>query len=553
MMRSDSRNVGATVLLALGLWFALSCFYILFRTNQYTDVDGALRCLQVYWHRGPYLGANNHLLYPFNVYLWSRAAEVFAAPVSNPIAFLRRIQKMNAIAAAGAVTLVFLIVYRLTSNRTAGLICALAYALSHALLAHATNSAEPIVGLFASLLGTWIIIEGLLRDRLALLILGGVLLSLALANYQSMFLVAPFLYLAILLWPLLGCANRIGRFNTVKRMAMCMLGSGIGIVLVYGVAYRDEGIREPRQMIREFAALNGQQVYGGFSASKLANVPIGMVGNIAAILPIKYRGIRSLVRPSLVFEPLLALTVAGAVVVSLLFLVLCSAGGRCESGRMRWAALILSAAILFDFSPIIYWDPMYDKLWLQPLALSAIVGATIAVWTGLRGNILFRFLVLLLIGIEAIANLPIAFTAHRETTKCLGDAQQIALIVKPSDKVICDFDDVSALWMSLYDQTPSRTLVFPASSPSASRQTLEKWKSECAKSGCRMLFLGLLDESKESWKLFLGDRVGVSYSALDSYRLQSTLLHRLSCEPDTLRAYTSDRLNADMSSPAWLH
>jgi hypothetical protein len=294
-------------------------------------------------------------------------------------------------------------------------------------------------------------------------------------------------------------------------------------------------------------------VYGGFSTSKLFNVPIGMVENITAILPIKYSGIRSLLRPSPDVRPLLALTVAGALVASLLFLVFRSARRCCESGRMRRAGLILLAALLFDFFPVIYWDPMYDKLWLQPLALIAIAGAAIAVWSGLWWNIFFRSLVLLLIAVEAIANVPIARTAHREPTRCLGDAQQVALMVKPRDKVICDFDDVSALWMSLYDSTPSRTLVFPAASPSTSRQTLEKWKAECAKSGCRMLFVGLLDESEASWKPFLGDRVGVPYSALDSYRLQSVPLHRFSCEPDTLRAYTSDRLTAKMKTSVWLH
>jgi hypothetical protein len=379
MMRSDSRSAVAIAPLALGLWIVLSGFYILLRTNQYTDVDGALRCLQVYWHRRPYLGANNHLLYPFNVYLWSRAAEMFAAPASDPIAFVRRTQAMNAIAAAGAVTLAFIIVYRLTVNRTAGLICATAYALSHALLAHATNSAEPIVGLFASLLGAWTIVEGLLRDRSALLILGGILLSFALANYQSMFLIAFFLYAAIFLWPLPGPSSRIGSLNSVKRVAMCMLGSGVGIVLIFGVAYWSEGIREPRQMIREFAVLNGQKEYGGLGASKLINAPIGMVGNLAAVLPVKYGGIRSLLRPSPDMRHLLALAVVGAVVASLLFLVLRSARGLCESRRMRWAGLILLAAILFGFFPVIYWSPMYDKLWLQPLGLIAIAEAAIAV------------------------------------------------------------------------------------------------------------------------------------------------------------------------------
>jgi len=165
-------------------------------SNKYTSVDGTLNCLTVYWRRSPSLDGNNHLLYPANVLLWSHFVSLIGFHARDPIAFLHTIAAMNAVCAAGSVALVNLIVWRFTRAWKLSLFTAVGYGLSWALLVHATNSAQPVVGLFISLLATLLVTEGLAREHHALLFVGGVLLALALANYESMFLLAP-----LFIWP----------------------------------------------------------------------------------------------------------------------------------------------------------------------------------------------------------------------------------------------------------------------------------------------------------------------------------------------------------------
>jgi hypothetical protein len=50
-----------------GLLIALAILFVVLRTRQYLAVDGATRCLSVYWHASPKSGDNNHLLYLVNV------------------------------------------------------------------------------------------------------------------------------------------------------------------------------------------------------------------------------------------------------------------------------------------------------------------------------------------------------------------------------------------------------------------------------------------------------------------------------------------------------
>jgi hypothetical protein len=531
---------------SLALLYACAC--ILLASRQYTAVDGALRCLVVYWHRPPYLGTNNHLLFPADVWLWTHAAAILGVRASGPIAFLHIAQAMNAVCAGASIALVNALAGRLTGKWKPAMLAAVTFGLSWAMLSHATNSAEPVVGLCISLIAAVLIVEGLSRDRLPLLFIGGVCLALALSNYESMFLLAPLLYLLCLLWPAVHDLNHVSALrdepasasigkSAILRTAVALLGSAAGIATIYPAAYYSAGIRTSREMLRRFLQMGGEpEVYAGVRVSKLVNFPVGLIDNLVGVLPRQYQGLRWLLNAGSHRITIIALLIVGAVLAPI-FLVLAIQARRLWAFRRSSLVGLFVVAIFIEILPLFYWDPMYDKLWLQPLAVGCIVAAVLGSSMAAGTARWFSGLILFLIALEATVNLPQVVLAYQRPTRCLGDAARIVGLITSRDKVVTDFDPVSTLWAGLYDSQPSRTMVFPATSAAVSLSIIDGWARECSVKDCRVLFISLLDQPQSEWDAFLGQRVKVPFSALDRYRQGSRPLARFTCENSSLRAY----------------
>jgi hypothetical protein len=446
---------------------------------------------------------------------------------------------MNAVCAGGAVAVVSALVWRFTEDWKSSVLAALVYALSWALLLHATNSAEPVVGLFASLVAGLVTAEGLLRQRFALLFVGGICLALALANYESMFLPAPLLYLCCLIWP--GTVGAAGRHAwlapPILRLLVSILGTIAGVVAIYGVAYHTLGIATLHGMLRAFFQIGGEpEVYAGIRFSKLANLPIGLVNNLIAFSPGDYHGLRSLLIARNV--PLTVAVVFSCALLGSTLLPLARCVGQLsDSRRAIIFAAVCAAGLLFELLPLLYWDPMYDKLWLQPLALLAVLGGVLGGRMNAASARRFGAVVLAIIALEVTINVPRVVLADIQPTGCLDDASRIAGLISPRDKVVTDFDPVSSLWMALYDRNPLRTLVFPATAASTSLATLDRWAKVCEPSQCRLLFIGLLDQPRDAWDAFLEKRLKVHYDSLGRYRHSSQTIDKFSCEDGSLRAY----------------
>jgi hypothetical protein len=537
VLKAERRLPGLA--LPAAMWLFFSAVYILLLSNQYAAVDGALRCLAVYWHRPPYLGPNNHLLYPVNVRLWAHFAAVAGVHPRTPADFLRMTAALNALGAGGSVALVEVLVWRFTRDWKSALLAAVAYAFSWALLLHATSSAEPIVGLFISLVAVLVTTAGLARRRFALLFTGGICLAFALANYESMFLAAALLYLLCLVWPDGTAVSGRGTWFLlpIRRVLALMLGTAAGVIGIYGVAYHSIGITAPHAMLRAFFRIGGEPaVYGGWRTSKLANLPAGLVNNLIGVLPADYQGIRWLLHIDHAASAA-ALMLVLVLLASALLMLARSAAELCRTHRATVFAVVCCGGFLFELLPLAYWDPLYSKLWLQPLAFMAVFGGVLASRMDRVSARRLGALVLLIIALELIVNLPQALYAHIEPTRCLDDTLKVAKLIGLRDKVVTDFDPVSSLWMGLYDRDPARTLLFPAVAASTSLPTLDRWTGECEHSGCRILFVALLDQSREVWEAFLGKRLRVPYDSLARYRWASRSINRFSCEPGSLRVY----------------
>ena len=181
-----SRMRRSQTLIAVAIFVVFATLFALLHTQQYLAVDGAIRALFVYWHGRPIAGGNNHLLYFVNVYAWTKTLALFGKYPSDAFDFIRSTQWMNALAAGGCVSIVFLLCARAAKSIGVALAAASAYAFSYALLLHATRLPEPMVGLLWSGVSAWAIVSGLAASSPLRLLIGGALHSVSRTRRHSM-------------------------------------------------------------------------------------------------------------------------------------------------------------------------------------------------------------------------------------------------------------------------------------------------------------------------------------------------------------------------------
>ena len=501
---------------AFQLALGFGALYLLLRSRQYMAVDGTLRCLDVYFHPAVRLHGNNHMLYPFWIWLWTRVPSLAGHPISDPLAFVSASQAMNAVASAITVGLLYSLLRAIAGNAYA-LLGSLLFGFSTAVVLHATNSAEPVVGLMFSMGAAVALVPALLRNSKPLLFLTGILLALALASYQSMVLIAPAIALFCLAWPVTGEQ----RWRTpAMRLLTVAAGGATGVIVIYGWAYARQGVPWLQMPTKFLAIGGGPEIYAYWSVSKLVNFPLGYVRNLYFGLPSDYRGIRSLLR-----HPQRSLWIASvlfgfAVLTHVWYLIgtgLVAAVRRSGLSKMLLGAGIPIAMLAVVF-PLLYWGP-YDKLWLQPLALFVVAGGFAFGRAGLsqgRRRALVAGLGVLLVA-EVGVNLPQAIADHIHPTPGLNEAREFAAMVGPRDAVVLAFDDISTLWVTFWGQD-ANVLLLPASRYREAAEWLARTEKDETQRGGSLYFVGVLDQDRKTWDDFLGNRIGIPYSSFETYR-----------------------------------
>lgn len=533
--KSELRNTlshVSTWKLATLLWLAFAILYTLLRSLDFTAVDGAVRAAEVL-HRGElFFHGNNHLLYPFNVWVWNGALALFGLGSEDPIGYIRDTQLMNALAGAGCVAIVFAIGAKLGEAKVPALVAALIFGFSRVAFLQFSNSAEPTVGLFWSLAAIGVLVVGLERGSEWLMVLSGALLALALATYQSMLLIGGIAVALCLLWNLPASLNWRVLLNTSRRIAWFTIGGLISTVIVFGGAYAHEGVPGFAPKIGRFVEVVGSGTFGGFASSKFVNLPVGFVASLLPVLPPDYFGLRSLIaRPDAVARVLLLCGSSLSLFVIVLRVAIEAARRASFQSppRFRGGVAMLGGLAIAMF-PLVYWAPLYDKLWLQPLAIMAIL-----VPLGLKGKVDkrlpddLRIAGTALLLVVALSNLSWAVPASRVQPVEVGSAQAVMNIVQPNDLLICDWDGVSSIVKALADSRydvidlPSTAVEFKADAASviAGRVRIAEAR------GGRIYFLGVLDQSPETWRLFLGDKNSLPYESFDNYRRSARVVRGL--------------------------
>jgi len=540
----SSLNVQAPI-----VFIGAAILFLLLRASNYLAVDGALRPLQVYQLGRPLLNGNNHLLYPINVYVWSILIRSLGIHVTNPFAFLAWIQAMNAIAAAAFVTVLYSLCYKLTNRIAISLLVALGYALSRAVLAHATNSAEPMVGLFWSGLSFALAAYGVSRDKNWAATVGGFLLALAMATYQSMvFIGVPIVFL-LWQWPRHQAKDTVLR-SRIFAVTYFVAGFVLGIPIIYGAAYYASGTRTAMGMVVQFLQVPAKEVYGGVSLVKCVAVLPGLAYALFPCLPHECDGFRCLAaRQYRAWVPVAGLAVifAGLLVVAILALV-----------RKLWtvlrefekvAIMCCGVGLISTIPALVYWLPTYDKLWLQPLAFlifSAAILVNAAPRIETRTSTVvwparWIYAVVVLVG---LTNLGRTAYASTQPTPHLEEAQEVATLVKPTDLLVGDWNKIfllyQAFWAPRANSFNIETETDHDGSASVAVEFLNDKIAKTRAAGGHVFFLGLIDVSVSDWKRLIGNREGLSYHSFDDYRRCSVLVKAF---PSQDRTITLRQLN----------
>lgn len=348
--------------------------YAVCRSPDLTAVDGPFRSCEVY-HRGEiFFHGNNHLLYPVNVLIWNQLLKSVLGACEGPLEFARRTQLMNGLALASAVAVMFLLVRLATGSIKIAVWTACALGFSRAFLLHATNAAEPPVGILLSFLAVAAAATARKTGRMWPTVLAGVLIAAAMATYQTMVLVGPAILVlcAVQTTPSTGAGIGISR-GQVLRVFGLLAGSAGGVVAIYGWAYTRQGIVGLGPLVRRFLSIDGgTSVDGGLSASRAINTPIGLVGNLFYAYPSDYAGIRWLFRNHVTdfWATWLVVLLSASFVAVVAFTALVGRnwGKLSRSRRLTLLATVVGLACTL-VAPLC-WDPTYDKFGLQTMPRS---------------------------------------------------------------------------------------------------------------------------------------------------------------------------------------
>lgn len=505
------------------VFLAFAFLFILLRSKDIFVVDGAYRCLEVFHRQSLFFHGNNHLLYPANVLAWTRLSSAVGFRLDGPFEYFSAVEIMNCLAASGSLTIIYILMHLVSGSWRMALGATVGYGLSRAFIVQATNANEPMVGIFWSFLGICFAAMYWQKEKsIWLIAVSGLLFSLAMATYQSTALLAPAAFVLILL------PRSDARFGIDLRrlqgIAFFFLSGLAGCVLIYGWSYWHSGTKNAVAMLKRFLVHEDARAYLGVSTGKLLSVPVGLVADIFPVLP-NYLGLRNLFaeRKLLAISLIILVIALGGLVISCVLLVLKNWSRIHPAQRVAFQALTVGFG--FTLIPVIVWSPLYDKLWIQPLACLAFL--LVLAFTamnqdvGIHTSVLRVTAVLLLAG--TCANLVWVVRSHLREPYEFSEAQRLAGLVGNRDLIVGEWDQISTLYGSLW-AADDRFISFPTEAVTNGIGVMPHLRdavSSTERNGGGVYFLGVLDLPKPSWDAFLGSRCGVPYSEMDSYRAHS--------------------------------
>lgn len=510
------------------IFAGFAVLYALLRSGDIFATDGAHRCLEIFHRQTIFFHENNHLIYPVNVLAWARLAAVFGLRAGGPFEFYRITELMNCVAAAASLAIVFLLIQWTISSWRIALGAVMALGLSRAFFSQATNANEAVVGLFWSLLAILVLLLGLHARSRWLAFVSGLLFALSMVSYESMVFLAP--AGLVLIWQFWKQENRESPASRPLLLleGIFLFGCGVAWLGIHAWADWMTGNTRPMEMARQLFLVRDARSYLGVGPAKALNLPAGVIRNIFPVLT-QFEGFRRAFSGPR--DSLLAFLLASALFFA--FLIFC--GMRVWNHRKELSAPMNlglwtgAAGLLCTLVPPIIWDPQYEKLWLQPLALLAFLIA-IALKIPAEINWQSTFIcraapALILLGV--LLNFPPVASAHRaDVSEFFRQARDVSGKVGAEDLVVGDWDRVAMLYGDAW-APPDRIMDFVTQGVYYGRGATDRLRQRVAEtqlSGGHVYFLGLLDLGETEWNAFIGPRCGIPMSDLEPYREHSHVI-----------------------------
>ena len=505
---------------AAAVFFIFALIFSLLRSKDIFAVDGAFRCLGVYWRSSVFFHDNNHMLYPVDVLVWTRLLGALGFTASTRQGFYSLVELMNCLAAAGSLAIVFSLTKLATRSTGVALAATAGLAFTRAFLLHATNSAEPMVAVFWSLVGVALAALTFRTNAAWPIVASGCLFALALATYRSTIFVGPAAIVLIIESRTPTSPQALLLRGRIAALGQFALGGVVGCLCIYGWVFARLGLHRPSQMLGRFFAQEDTRVYFGIGIGKLLNLPIGLVRNVFP-LQLHYTGIRTLLAgPRIATFWFLVLVAVSCIVIGASVGLVIRQWSRLP-GALRTGFVAAGVGFLSSSIPLALWDSNYDKLWLQPLCcLAVLLGIAHTVILPAKKNyfLLARTIaVLLLAGL--LSNILWAARSHSEAIPDFGETERLSHILGQNDLLVGEWDRLTTLYG--YGWPEAHVFAFPSEAVvhgAGAVQLLQEQVTRAHQAGGKVYFLGLLDSPREVWDSFLGARCGVPYSELDYYR-----------------------------------
>lgn len=522
-------------LIPAAIFLSLFALYGAFPSNQYTAVDGSLRCLTYMDSGNLRLHGNNHALYPVNVVLWSRVmAVLFKLRPQDPFSFIRMIELMNSFFGAIAIAVFFTILRKITSNLSISILGALTLAFSNAFVVNAISSNEPMVGFTISLISIVFTYKWFKMANILFGFAGAFLLSFSMAIYQSMFLIAPAMILLVGIF-----TNNCFKSQSIKKMMIYAIFLAINYFIIYLLSHwivNDE--RSFEEIFNPPFSLGAFEIYGKLSLMKFLGYPFAILCGFLHIDSMDH-GVRAFFSEQPFNSTILTVIILSVGIVIFSILLACISFAifkKMEIEKRIYLILSLIALICVLFAPL-YWSMVYTKLLMQPIAIFIIIIYLVSseldrMTHRYVKNILKLSLLSLLILLICWNFNKVLLDMHLHPSN-LGEGKELAELLGEDSLMINDWDNaVSNIYVGFYKKKKQDNFCISAEMFTLNRERnkfIQKLKDKIAlfkKAGKKVFFLGILEKSRTKWSYFLGERLNIDYNLFDEYRKTAKLVRK---------------------------
>ena len=530
-MSTTELKLPRTPILFICIVVAFFAFYARLASNNYTAVDGGVRCLDVFFAGQPFIHGNNHMLYPYHIYVFNKALSSCGLTASDAIQYFHLSIFLNAAAAAMALGVLFLIMLDLGISDKLSVLGVTLLAFSDSFAINATNPNEPMAGLCLSAIAVWLSLVADRRRSFFLSCLSGCVFAYAMATYQSMIFWLPAV-LAVYVFKLWKEKdNKLSCFILLGAVVSAFL---ISTIVIYGYAYdRFYHISGFSRCFARFLQADGFG-HGAWGKFSLINFPMLFPGLVQAFFHLPFAGLRqTFLDPASVKLWILPFVVVAVLCAMLLFVIQRLIK---QQDLNKWIWFMLLLFVMIPSVCPFYWTITYSKLWLQPLAAFAVLTAfslsalNKVVANGQKRQWIIGFVIAFSAIMLTWNEVTVLLPNHHGTPEVDTIMSQIDMNVEDNSLVFTNWDAVGVTFSHLYPR--SREIIsLPAlvieTRPSGLQKFMDAKIADAVKQGRHVYFLGVLDTARTDWDAFFKSQLGVDYDSFEKYRKASSCLVEL--------------------------